>query len=49
MGDESRARSRNEHGQYVGRISLDAVLEVFKTEMCDVHPQKHLRELVTAL
>jgi len=30
MEDESRARSRNEHGQYVGRISLDAVLEVFE-------------------
>ncbi|EMA01164.1 hypothetical protein [Haloferax denitrificans] len=30
MDDESRARSRNEHGQYVGRISLDAVLDVFE-------------------
>ncbi|RDZ61514.1 hypothetical protein C5B90_17935 [Haloferax sp. Atlit-12N] len=30
MEDESRARSRNEHGQYVGRISLDAVLDVFE-------------------
>ncbi|KAB1188289.1 MULTISPECIES: HTH domain-containing protein [Haloferax] len=29
MEEESRARSRNEHGQYVGRIPLEAVLEVF--------------------
>ncbi|KAB1194093.1 helix-turn-helix domain-containing protein [Haloferax sp. MBLA0076] len=30
MEDESGARARNEHGQYVGRISLDAVLDVFR-------------------
>ncbi|WP_396612437.1 helix-turn-helix domain-containing protein [Haloferax sp. S1W] len=29
MEDEAGARPRNEHGQYVGRISLDAVLAVF--------------------
>ncbi|ELZ85091.1 hypothetical protein C453_10935 [Haloferax elongans ATCC BAA-1513] len=29
MEDEAGARPRNEHGQYVGRISLDAVLTVF--------------------
>ncbi|KAB1196107.1 MULTISPECIES: helix-turn-helix transcriptional regulator [Haloferax] len=30
MEEESRARSRNEHGQYVGRIELDDVLAVFR-------------------
>ncbi|QIB74663.1 helix-turn-helix transcriptional regulator [Halogeometricum borinquense] len=30
MGEESRARPRNEHGQYVDRIPLDRVLNVFE-------------------
>lgn len=30
MDEESRARPRNEHGQYVDRIRLDRVLDVFE-------------------
>lgn len=38
MTDEARARSRNEHGQYVDRIPLDRVIAVFEEREDQARP-----------